>query len=383
MFQITTQNRVAARSLLVSTGVPAAEVRTWPLARLSSELAAAVENGRLSAETVAAAIAPSPLEARSAAPARTQPEGTAEGTSNVQDAVAKAISNALAPVLESLSRPSLDVEKVREIIREEIDARVPRRIEVKQGEVVRTVEGRTHEAFPEVLAAISCGIHVLLVGPSGSGKSHMAKQVAEALGRNFYSTGAIATKHELIGYVPPNSTDGKAIRTPFRDAFEHGGVFSWDDVDGSDPRALVAFNEALANGRFAFPDGMVYAHPDFVCIASANTWGLGATADYVGRAKLDAATLTRFVRIYVDYDEALERDLVGREHEEWVRWVQRLRAAVSRLGIKVLITPRQTIQGAKLLAYGLDRAKVERMTVFAGMDDATITKLCNEARQAA
>jgi hypothetical protein len=172
--------------------------------------------------------------------------------------------------------------------------------------------------------------------------------------------------------VSPTGAEA-TLRTPFRDAFEKGGLFAWDDIDASDPRAFVAFNEALSNGRFAFPDKVIEQHPDFVCVASANTWGTGATADYVGRNKIDSATLSRFVRIEIGYDEQLERDMVG--NHEWARFIQRVRQAVQKEGIKVLVTPRHTLQGVALLAAGLSRADVESYTVFAGLDADTVARL--------
>jgi hypothetical protein len=49
-------------------------------------------------------------------------------------------------------------------------------------------------------------------------------------------------------------------------------------------------------------------HPDFVCIAAANTVGTGADRLYSGRNKLDAATLDRFAigKVLMNYDERVE-----------------------------------------------------------------------------
>ena len=197
--------------------------------------------------------------------------------------------------------------------------------------------------------------------------------MAAASGLDFYTTGAVQTPFQLVGFVSPTG-DAATLQTPFRMAFEQGGVFCWDEVDASDARALCAFNEALANGRYAFPDRVVTAHSDFVCIASANTWGGGATQDYVGRTRIDAAFLNRFVRVAVDYDEALEMALAG-DQAAWAARVQRIRQSVRAQGLKILVTPRHTMQGAALLAAGFPRSEVEQMTVYAGLDAATIAKI--------
>ena len=110
----------------------------------------------------------------------------------------------------------------------------------------------------------------------------------------------------ITGYM---DATGDYVRTAFRNAFEHGGVFLFDEVDNGNANALGVVNSALANGSMAFPDGMVKRHPDFLCVASANTYGRGADRQYVGRQALDAAFMDRFEVIHVDYDEALEEAL--------------------------------------------------------------------------
>jgi cobaltochelatase CobS len=52
-------------------------------------------------------------------------------------------------------------------------------------------------------------------------------------------------------------------------------------------------------------------HPDFICIAAANTYGRGADRQYVGRNELDESTLDRFRigTVPMDYHEQLERQL--------------------------------------------------------------------------
>ena len=130
------------------------------------------------------------------------------------------------------------------------------------------VSGIRHKMFDPVLQIASLGINQMLVGPAGSGKTTLAAQVAQALNLEFYFTGALQTKYDIIGFI-----DGNGIyhRTAFRNAYENGGVFLWDEIDSSDARAMVAFNSALENDSADFPDGNVKRHPDFISIASANT----------------------------------------------------------------------------------------------------------------
>jgi len=216
----------------------------------------------------------------------------------------------------------------------------------------------------KVLDVLAVGEKPFLMGGAGSGKTTIGVQAAEALDTNFYSTGAVMDKFELLGY---SDAAGHYHRTPLRDAVEFGGVFLWDEIDASDAGALVAFNAMLENGFVAFPDN-VTLHIDFTkthFIASANTIGRGANRVYVGRNALDAATLDRWTQLEVDYDRGIEYAMARNAWrqgggddsqlavaEAWANTVRELRDTLESRGILALVTPRATRQGAKLLARG-------------------------------
>jgi MoxR-like ATPase len=142
-------------------------------------------------------------------------------------------------------------------------------------------------------------------------------------------------------------------------------VFLFDEIDASSASAVLAFNAALANGVCNFPDKIVERHADFICIAAANTFGLGATSEYVGRMKQDAAFIDRFVFIAWDIDEELEAAICG--NTAWANRVQTLRQNARNSGIKVVISPRASIFGAKLLASGMGQTMVETTCIRKGM----------------
>lgn len=223
-----------------------------------------------------------------------------------------------------------------------------------------------HHCLEDVLTMLVAGASPMLVGPAGSGKTTLAKQCAKVLGRPFYMANRVSSEYKLTGFVDAN---GKTVRTAFREAYEHGGLFLLDEVDASDADAMVAFNAALANdaGEPAeFPDGMVNRHPDFMAIAAGNTFGRGADRTYVGRNQLDAATLDRFQVYEVDYDEQLEFRIAG--DAEWTAYVQKVRKAVDAEKVRHVVSPRASIIGAKLLAAGMPRSKVEESCIWKGMD---------------
>jgi cobaltochelatase CobS len=206
--------------------------------------------------------------------------------------------------------------------------------------------------------------NVWLVGPVGSGKTSAAAQVARDLGLPFRFNGAIDNEYKLRGFI---DAQGRLISPPFRQAFEHGGVYLFDECDASMPGAVLAFNSALANGACDFPDGEVARHPDCIIIAAANTWGQGATHAYVGRMKQDAAFLDRFVQLEWGYDEDLEHAIS--RNRQWSSRVQAIRAAIAELGIQHIVSPRASYWGAVLLAAGVPEDQVLAMKVRGSLDD--------------
>jgi MoxR-like ATPase len=245
------------------------------------------------------------------------------------------------------------------------------RIEIRQGENIRTLpNAHRHAVFTDVLSCLSVRENVYLIGGAGSGKTTVASQVAEAMGLPFYSTGAVGMAYQLQGFI---NAEGKYMETDLYRAYTGGGIFLFDEIDASSAQALLAFNAIAANDLAAFPCGTVKRHDDFVIIASANTFGNGADAQYVGRAQLDAATLDRFAFITMDYDEALEMAISP--CEEWTRYVQAVRAKVSEHKMRHVVSPRASIRGGKLLLQGMDAKRVAELVVFKSMTDADRAKL--------
>jgi hypothetical protein len=245
---------------------------------------------------------------------------------------------------------------------------------------VRKIEGRTHFMFDKVLRVVDAGMSPWITGTAGVGKTMLAEQIATALGLEYSpeSFCSQSSKAEIKGYK-----DGHGLyqSVDFRKRFESGGVYLLDEIDAANPNILLTLNSALSNGWMMFPDGKVKRHDKFVAIASANTYGNGATAEYVGRQVIDGSTLNRFVKIDMPIDEVMESGIVadlsqdGDAGRAWLEIVRKARTNVANSGLKVIISPRDSYHGAKLLNAGFTFQECVPMTFGSGMKSEQYAKV--------
>jgi len=287
----------------------------------------------------------------------------------------------LRDALRDVIGDTLDEARVRAIVEDAVKREqglAPTRIEVVNPKGKAVEIGTQHYAFPELMTMLGAGLNVYLAGPAGTGKTTAARNAAEAMSKMtgkeipFYFNGAIDSEHKLLGFI---DAQGRVVSRPFRKAFLEGGIYLFDEVDASLAGALLAFNAALSNDVCDFPDGCFAKHENFRCVAAANTWGFGATHDYVGRAKLDEAFRDRFAMLEWSTDEKLERQIaLGRIAdrdlgERWITRVQKCRANAQKSGVRCVISPRASINGCALLNAGETWAKAETSCIRKGMAD--------------
>ena len=89
------------------------------------------------------------------------------------------------------------------------------------------------------------------------------------------------------------------------------------------------------------------------------------------RRPMDAAFRERFLFLNWEYDHKFERALALAENPnagEWIDWVQSARAYCRSTYPKLMVTPRASIQGAKLMAAGMTPETLAHMLVFKGFD---------------
>lgn len=233
----------------------------------------------------------------------------------------------------------------------------------------KKVDGIAHEMFEPLLKFVAMDEPVMLVGPAGTGKNVLAKQVADALGLEFYFTSAVTQEYKLTGY---GNAVGDYVSTQFYEAFTKGGVFLFDEVDASSPEAMVVVNSAIANRYFDFPViGRVQAHKDFRIIACANTYGTGASMEYVGRNQLDGATLNRFAMLEVDYDKRIEDGVCP--DKDIAEFCRAFRKICNKNGVHHIVSYREMSRMYKMIVSAqLDKAIAIRSCLTKGLEKDTL-----------
>lgn len=243
-----------------------------------------------------------------------------------------------------------------------------------------------HKVLPDLLDVLSCGQHAYLVGPPGTGKSFMSEQAAEILGREYgaISCGPQTPESRLWGYM---DATGNYRETTFRRLYQSGNsVFTFDEVDNGHTGINTTVNQSLGGDGANFPDEWVDMGTDFSAVATANTWGQGATAEHMGRNPQDEAFLDRFTFLRVEIDPDLEltmvnnAGLVGDKATKWLETIHQLRANADAARVKCVISPRASQKGAELLALGWSRKDVLEARVLKGLTDDRRARLTKGVR---
>lgn len=255
-------------------------------------------------------------------------------------------------------KPGVDIDQVKQIVVNEVNTRFEklelptRTIYQPKESKAREVEGAAHPALEKVIKKLKLGFNVMLVGPTGCGKTYLAKQTAQALDLPFASVSCSEGMSEsnLMGrLLPINGSGFQYIQTPFIDIYENGGLFLMDEMDACDHNVLFALNQALENGGFSndlrHEKPHVKRHDNANIMAACNTFGRGGDSQYL-RNRLDAATIERFKSaiIQMDYDNSLEKQLV---ESDILEWGEELRKVCAHHGIEQPVSTRSLIKMTK------------------------------------
>ena len=182
--------------------------------------------------------------------------------------------------------------------------------------------------------------NVWMVGPAGCGKSTMARNVAKELDVPYLciSCGIGTSATEFVGYKYPNRES-----TKFAEYYAKPSIILIDEMTALDPAVGQVLNAALANGEIETTTGLVCRHPECIIIATSNTFGNGASRQYVANNQLDASTIDRFIGgiIEVNYSVAYE----SQYDTDVVNYVWKLREIIKECNLRRIASTRMIQSG--------------------------------------
>lgn len=296
-------------------------------------------------------------------------------TKNNNTEIEKALQNLTNLIMQTTqnSQPSVDMVQIEALIDKKVAEAKTINIKINDVPTFKT-EKTLHNKFEDVLFWATQKQPVYLFGPAGTGKNVLSEQVAEALNLPFYYAGCLQQKYELEGFI---NASGEYQETEFYKAFTEGGVFLFDEIDGTAAEVLIAFNAALANGYYNFPKhGKTKAHENFIVIAAGNTAGRGASDAYNGRFQLDASTLDRFVFIELEYNQDIE--LVNANQDiELVEFAHALRYQINNQCLTYTFSTRAIKRIAIASAAGMDIQKTLKQSLCGGWSVEDVKMLQN------
>ena len=176
-----------------------------------------------------------------------------------------------------------------------------------------------------------------LWGPSQSGKSYVAEQVLKILYEDPSLIHIVQKMDaDLIGsYL---SINGKFVPNSIYIAMKYGHPFLLEEMDNWNPDALKQFTSFYEtplirkidepyNKKITVPFAnllKVSVNPNSRIIGTGNTCGDGMKNGNLSSNPFENSVLQRLVPIYVDYDSALEENIL-KKYPEWFKFTQMIR----------------------------------------------------------
>jgi len=244
------------------------------------------------------------------------------------------------------------------------------------GERVEVDAGIQPRQAPLLARLIGDGLNVWVAGPAGSGKTYTVIQLATLLGfRVFRVPCSKQTPASLfMGFQAATGVYTPGIVWHAVEAQRNGekSLIVWDEYDRLPAGIAVQANGLLDGSAVTFPHGETLSLADLGIrqVVCGNTFG-APTPEFPSAEKTDRSTLTRFVKLFWDYDETFERALYP-DVADFVTFGQALRAAARRLGVTSLCISMRTFDGARKLLASYGRDTTERLLIWEGLpvDDA-------------
>ena len=194
-----------------------------------------------------------------------------------------------------------------------------------------------HSAVEEVAIELVNGYKIpYLWGPTKSGKSYITSQVLKVLygDRKFIHVVPIMDSEAIGSYL---SIGGHFVPNNTYIAIKYGHPLVLEEIDNWDPTAVKEIIKKYispAYGVITNPENninitfanllTVRPNPNFRAILTSNTSGDGMKNGYICSNPLDPSVLSSIVKIYVDYDNELEKRILC-NYPTWFNFTQEMR----------------------------------------------------------
>ncbi len=251
-----------------------------------------------------------------------------------------------------------------------------------------------HYRFPPeaayLIQAVNHRENVMLVGPTGTGKSSLVLQLAAAgnVSVRRCNLNGEATVSDFLGRWTVRGKEMVYSEGILPTAMRNGDWLLLDEIDAALPQILFVLQSVLEdNGKLVLLEKdseVIEPHPDFRILATANTLGNGdETGLYTGTQILNEAFKDRFATvIHLDYpDEATEIEIVilkasslkKTEVKRLVKYARQVREAAQREECGCTFSTR------RLLAFANKYAQTGHLTT--ALELTVLNKLSTDDRR--
>lgn len=275
-----------------------------------------------------------------------------------------------APVVEPVAEPVVELEQVlAQIVAAEPEPGI--------------VQPSYWKLLCTYLRPGACRPAIALVGPAGNGKTTAAEEALRVQGIDFIVIDANVSMEpvDLVGGMTYKVENGVGRQVwadgPVTKAFREGKGVIINEFDTLDPRTALCLQSAFQGKgskvatRYITLSGnpeedRVHPAGDCPIILTMNTYGSGATRQYVGRNALDAATRDRLTIISTSYEneaQILQHHGYAQNAAQAVAsWAETTRRKIDQTAVPVILSVRTMLAMCELIGVGfnlMDAAQAE------------------------
>lgn len=266
---------------------------------------------------------------------------------------------------QEASLPPISEARIREMIRSMVNKPVQQPNSM-QSYIPKTSEAYINRKIHGMIDEEVIDLHyntenkllknVLLIGESGTGKTALIRHYCAKNKIPYYRVvlNGATTPEELLGQLLMDKNGKFTFNYGVLIEFmRHGGIFVFDEINAGQKEILHVLNSITDWERKAIITGnkgeVIEASPKFLAIACANP------PEEYDLEEMSMSLKSRFVTYYLDYDENVEKTLLGKKNKVLLQLTHKVREARKNQEIRTPLTTRDLVQ------YVCIRDEVEKL----------------------